>query len=82
MIASQKTLCDECKRKKAVKKIDRIYMPHEIAIDPDKCMLDKASSVLAHPPALGAVPSAWRATSPAGAAWDRPPRCWTKVAAC
>jgi F420-non-reducing hydrogenase small subunit len=41
MIASQKTLCDECKRKKAVKKIDRIYMPHEIAIDPDKCMLEQ-----------------------------------------
>lgn len=41
MIASQKTLCDECKRKKSVKKIDRVYSPHEIPIDPDKCMLEQ-----------------------------------------
>jgi F420-non-reducing hydrogenase small subunit len=41
MIASQKTLCDECKRKKSVKKIDHVYSPHEIAIDQDKCMLEQ-----------------------------------------
>jgi F420-non-reducing hydrogenase small subunit len=41
VIASNKTLCDECKRKKSVKKIDHIYSPHEIAIDPEKCMLEQ-----------------------------------------
>ncbi|MCE5296454.1 MAG: oxidoreductase [Euryarchaeota archaeon] len=41
MIASNKTLCDECKRKKSVKKLDHIYSPHEIAIDQEKCMLEQ-----------------------------------------
>jgi len=41
VIASQKTLCDECKRKKSVKKIDCVYSLHEIVIDPEKCMLEQ-----------------------------------------
>ncbi len=41
VIASQKTLCDECPRTKEFKSIDRIYLPHEIEIDPEKCMLEQ-----------------------------------------
>ena len=41
VIASQKTLCDECGRTRTVKKIDKIYMPYEIDIDPEKCMLEQ-----------------------------------------
>ena len=40
-IASQKTLCDECGRKKEVKTIDHINMPYDIKIDPEKCMLEQ-----------------------------------------
>ncbi len=41
VIASQKTLCDECKRKKDVTTIDGVHLPHEIDIDPEKCMLEQ-----------------------------------------
>lgn len=41
VIASEKTLCDECGRKKTVKAVDRIYLPFEIDIDPEKCMLEQ-----------------------------------------
>jgi len=41
VIASDKTLCDECGRKKQVKVIDQIHLPFEIDIDPEKCMLEQ-----------------------------------------
>lgn len=41
VIASDKTLCDECKRKKTEKKITRIYRPHEIIPDPERCLLEQ-----------------------------------------
>ncbi len=41
VIASQKTLCDECGRTKDVKTVDRIHLPHEIDIDPKKCMIEQ-----------------------------------------
>jgi len=41
VIASQKTLCDECGRKKEVKTIDKINLPFDIDIDPEKCMLEQ-----------------------------------------
>lgn len=41
VIASQKTLCDECGRTKDVKTVDHIYLPHEVDIDPKKCMLEQ-----------------------------------------
>lgn len=41
VIASDKTLCDECGRKKQVKVVDQIYLPFEIDIDPEKCMLEQ-----------------------------------------
>jgi F420-non-reducing hydrogenase small subunit len=40
-IASDKTLCDECKRKKEEKKITKIYRPHEIVPDPERCLLEQ-----------------------------------------
>jgi F420-non-reducing hydrogenase small subunit len=41
VIASDKTLCDECKRIKEEKKIKKIYRPHEIIPDPEKCLLEQ-----------------------------------------
>ncbi len=42
IIASEKTLCSECPRKKSeIRKIKKIYRPHEVEIDPDVCMLDQ-----------------------------------------
>ena len=41
VIASEKTLCDECERKKEEKKITKIYRPHEIIPDPEKCLLEQ-----------------------------------------
>jgi F420-non-reducing hydrogenase small subunit len=40
-IASDKTLCDECKRIKEEKKITKLYRPHEIIPDPEKCLLEQ-----------------------------------------
>lgn len=41
VFASDKSLCDECDRKKEEKKITRIYRPHEIIPDPEKCLLEQ-----------------------------------------
>ncbi len=42
VIASEKTLCSECDRTKSEeRRIDRIYRPHEVEIDQEKCMLDQ-----------------------------------------
>jgi F420-non-reducing hydrogenase small subunit len=41
VIASDKTLCDECDRIKEEKKVARFYRPHEIIPDPKKCLLEQ-----------------------------------------
>jgi F420-non-reducing hydrogenase small subunit len=41
VIASDKTLCDECERVKEQKKITRIWRPHQIIADPEKCLLEQ-----------------------------------------
>jgi len=41
VIASDKTLCDECPREKENKMISRIYRPHEIIPDPKRCLLEQ-----------------------------------------
>jgi len=41
VIAAEKTLCDECKRKKEEKKITKIYRPHQIIPDPERCLLEQ-----------------------------------------
>ena len=41
VIASSKTLYDECGRKKSAKHVDKIHLPFEIDIDPEKCMLEQ-----------------------------------------
>jgi len=41
VIASEKTLCDECERKKEEKKITKIYRSHEIIPDPERCLLEQ-----------------------------------------
>ncbi len=41
VIASDKTLCDECERIKEEKKITKFYRPHEIVPDPKRCLLEQ-----------------------------------------
>ena len=41
VVASDKTLCDECDRVKEEKKITRIYRPYEIIPDTKKCLLEQ-----------------------------------------
>ncbi len=41
VIASDKTLCDECKRERKDRQIKKIYAPHELAADPKVCLLDQ-----------------------------------------
>ena len=39
--ASELTVCDDCKRTKAEKKVKRFYRPFEIIQDPEKCLLEQ-----------------------------------------
>jgi F420-non-reducing hydrogenase small subunit len=41
VIASNKTLCEECERKKEDKKITKIYRTHQIVPVPEKCLLEQ-----------------------------------------
>ncbi len=41
VIGSDKTCCDECDRVKEQKKITKIYRPHEIIPDPNRCLLEQ-----------------------------------------
>lgn len=41
VIASDKTLCDECPLTKENKMISRIFRPHEIIPDPKRCLLEQ-----------------------------------------
>lgn len=41
VIASEKTLCDECPLTKENKMISKIFRPHEIIPDPKKCLLEQ-----------------------------------------
>jgi len=41
VIASEKTLCDECDRIKEGKSISKIYRPHQIIPDDKKCLLEQ-----------------------------------------
>jgi len=41
VIASNKTLCEECERKKEDKKITKIYRTHQIIPVPEKCLLEQ-----------------------------------------
>lgn len=40
-IASEKSLCDECSRKRKDKKINHIYRPYEIIPDKENCLLEQ-----------------------------------------
>jgi len=41
VVASEKTLCDECERTKEEKKLTTIWRPHQIIPDPDRCLLEQ-----------------------------------------
>jgi F420-non-reducing hydrogenase small subunit len=41
VIASDKALCDECLRTKEEKRITKIYRPHQIIPDPQRCFLEQ-----------------------------------------
>lgn len=39
--ASERTLCDDCRRTKSEKKLRRFYRPHQIIQDPKRCLLEQ-----------------------------------------
>jgi len=39
--ALQKTVCDECQKRREEKRIKKFYRPHEIIPDPERCLLDQ-----------------------------------------
>ena len=41
VLASEKSVCDECPRKKEDKKISKIHRVYEIVPDPEKCLLEQ-----------------------------------------
>ncbi|MDH5391092.1 MAG: oxidoreductase [Candidatus Bathyarchaeota archaeon] len=41
VLAPEKSVCDECPRKKEDKKISRIYRVYEITPDPERCLLEQ-----------------------------------------
>ncbi len=41
VIASEKSLCDECRRVKEKKEITKIYRPHQLKPEPEKCLLEQ-----------------------------------------
>ncbi|MCZ2856477.1 MAG: oxidoreductase [Candidatus Bathyarchaeota archaeon] len=41
VLAPEKSVCDECPRKKEDKKISKIYRVYEITPDPEKCLLEQ-----------------------------------------
>jgi len=43
VLASEKALCDECDRAKTKEgnRIEKVYRPHQILMDPEKCFLDQ-----------------------------------------
>ncbi len=41
VIAADKSVCDECERKKEDRKITKIYRPHQVKTDPEKCFLEQ-----------------------------------------
>jgi len=41
VLAPQKSVCDECPRKKSEKKISEIRRPHEVFPDPETCLLEQ-----------------------------------------
>ncbi len=41
VLAKEKSLCDECPRKKEEKKITRIYRPHQLIPEPERCLLEQ-----------------------------------------
>jgi len=41
VIGSMKSLCDTCPREKTEKKITRFKRPHEVIVDPKKCLLEQ-----------------------------------------
>ena len=41
VLAPEKSVCDECPRKKEEKRISRIYRVHEVTPEPEKCLLEQ-----------------------------------------
>lgn len=74
VIASEKTLCDECERVKEEKKITRIYRPHQIIPDPQKCLLEQGLICLGPATRGGCGQRCIKANMPCRGCFGPPPR--------
>ena len=61
---TKKTLCEECPRHKENRRIDRIYEPHEVDVEPDLCLMDQGILCLGAATAGGCGAKCTRAGQP------------------
>ena len=61
---TDKTLCDECPRKKEMRRITKIVEPHEIDVDPELCLMDQGILCLGPATVGGCGAKCTRAASP------------------
>ncbi|MDR2867012.1 MAG: oxidoreductase [Methanomassiliicoccaceae archaeon] len=59
-----KTLCEECPRKKEMRRITKIVEPHEIDVDPELCLMDQGILCLGAATVGGCGAKCTRAASP------------------
>ena len=62
--ASAKSLCEECPRKKELRRITKIVEPHEIDVDPELCLMDQGILCLGPATAGGCGSRCTRAAQP------------------
>jgi len=61
---TDKTLCEECPRKKESRRITKIVEPHEIDVDPDLCLMDQGILCLGPATVGGCFAKCTRAAQP------------------